>query len=210
MALDVLSIVGPLLVYRESGYDDTPGAAHPTRYEGLHVVDLRRKDAKPSLLDFFTEKQLVAALKADPWIRKFDNGEGDFKRAATLDDLVAALDRSYAQGKAEEGDCRFDVAFGSDTLVQQFYFHRVIGDTVAVRIFVDPGSEWCNRASGGQTIGLLMPMPASLRADLLKAQSGEAGLLAANAKAAGASYAQEWKVDVVEMAETLRKQLKKK
>jgi hypothetical protein len=200
--VELLSIVGPLLVYRESGGGYAPGTAHPTRYEVLRLLDVGRAGAQPSLLDFFGEKQLVAALKADRWIRKFDNGEGAFKRAGTLAELVDALDEEFAQGKAEEGDCAYDVSFDADGLVQQFYFHHLAGDKVAVRIVVAPGSEWCNRASGTQEIGLLLPIPARLRADLLKAQDGTAGFLARNRGAA--KFSQMWEVDVKELAEELR------
>ena len=203
--VEALSIVGPLLVYRESGGGYSPGAAHPSRYAVLKLLDLRRKDATPSLLDYFSEKELVAALKADRWIRKFDNGEGAFKRAGSLKELLEALDRAFAQGNAEEGDCRFDVSFDSDGMVQQFYFHHLAGKQVAVRILVPPASEWCNRASGEQEIGLLLPIPAALREDLLKAQDG-AGLLAGNRKGGLGKYGGEmWEVDVAELAEKLRK-----
>jgi hypothetical protein len=86
VTIEVLSIVGPLLAYREAAGGYTPGTAHPTRYDVLHVLDLRRADARPSLLDYFSEKQLVAALKADPWLRKFADPEGGFHRATTLGD----------------------------------------------------------------------------------------------------------------------------
>lgn len=197
VTFEVLSIVGPLMTYRESGEGYEPGTAHPTRYEVLHVLDLARPRAKPSLLDYFSETQMVAALKADPWIRKFANPERGFRRAATLQELVDALDPEWAQEKAEPGDCAFDVSFGRGGLVEQFYFHHLARDRVAVRIEVAPGSEWCNRVQGTQEVGLLLPIPARLREALLKAQSGQAGFLAANRAAGGApTYSESLEVDV--------------
>lgn len=196
VTFDVLSVVGTLVIIRETGDSYTPGTAHPTRYDVLHVRDFQRKDAKPSLLDFYTEKQLVQALKVDPWIRKFADPEGGFAEAATLKDLVASLDLEWAQQNAEHGDCAFDVSFSSG-MVGNFFFHHVRGDEVAVRIAVPPGSEWCNRAEGGQQIGLLLPIPERIRDDLLEAVRGEAGFLAANRKTAGSpTFSATWELDI--------------
>jgi hypothetical protein len=196
MAFDVLSIVGALVTYRESSAGYTPGTAHPTRYDVLHVVDLQRKGARPTLLDFYSETQLVRALQADRWIRKFAHPEGGFAKAATLEELVAALDLEWAQENAEEGDCAFDVSFDTD-MVERFFFDHVSRDRVAVRIAVPPGSEWCNRAAGGQQIGLLLPIPDRLREDLLAADRLQSGFLAGNRKAAGTtSFSAHWEVDV--------------
>lgn len=111
---DVLSIVGTLVSYRESGGGDTPGTAHPTRCELLQVRDVLRKGAKSSLLDSFSEAQIVQALKADPWVRKCADPEGGFESAASLKDLLETLDRGWAQGNAEPGDCAFDVSVDDD------------------------------------------------------------------------------------------------
>lgn len=196
ITLDVLSIVGTLVAYRESSGGYTPGTAHPTRYDVLHVADLHRRNAKPTLLDFYAETQLVRALKADPWIRKFANPEGGFAKAATLQELIEALDRERAPENAEDGDCAFDVSFDTN-MVEHFFFDHVSRDTVAVRIAVPPGSEWCNRTAGSQQIGLRLPIPERLRDDLLKAHRLESGFLAGNRKAAGTtSFSVHWKVDV--------------
>jgi hypothetical protein len=199
VSFDVLSVVGTFVAYRQSGNSNAPGTAHPTRYDVLTVRDLARKDAAPSLLDYYSEKQLVRALKVDPYLRKFANPEGSFAQATTLPALVEALDRGWAQEQAEEGDCRYNVVFSTD-MVEDFFFHHVTKDQVAVRIEILPSSEWCNRVGGTQQIGLLLPIPAKLRQDLLAAQRGEAGFLAANAKAAGvAGFSGHWEVDLREL-----------
>lgn len=196
--LEVLSVVGPLVSYRESGGGDIPGAAHSSGYEVLRVRDVRRPDAKVSLLDFFPEAQVVSALKADPWVRKFANPAKGFARAASLKDLVASLDAEWAQDNADyaDRDCTVDVSFDAE-MVEQFFFHHVAKDGVAVRIAVGAGSEWCNRAEGAHQIGLLLPVPASLKDDLAKARRGEAGFVASTRKAAGSpTYSETWEVDL--------------
>ncbi len=194
---EVLSIVGPFLSYRETSGGYTAGAAHPTGHVSLETRDLAR-DASPPLLDLFPEKPVVAALKADRWVRKFANPEGGFARATTVAQLLAALDPNWAQENAagEEPDCSLDVSFGG-SFGAEFYFHHVEKDRVAVRILVAPGSEWCNRAQGPQEIGLLLPIPDALRAHVAKAQRGEAGFLAGNRKAFGPpTYQGSWEIDV--------------
>lgn len=198
VTLEVLSVVGPLVSYRDSGGGYAPGTAHPSGYDLLKVRDVRRNEASPSLLDFFPEGQLVAALKADPWVRRFANPEKGFDRAASLKDLLEALDPDWAQENAEstDHDCSVDVSF-DDSIARQFFFHHLAKDRVAVRIAVGPGSEWCNRVEGPQQIGVLLPIPASLRDHLTKAQRGEAGFLAGNRKTAGSpSYSESWEVDI--------------
>jgi hypothetical protein len=198
VTFEVLSIVGPMLSYRETCGGYTAGAAHPTGYQVVSVRDLARPDASLRVADLFQEKALVAALKADRWVRKFANPEGGFARAKTVEQLVASLDPNWAQENegGEEPDCALDVSF-DDSFGRMFYFHHVEKDRVAVRILVPPGSEWCNRAGGPQEIGILLPIPESLRAPLGKAERGEAGFLAANRKAFGPpKYEGSWEVDI--------------
>jgi hypothetical protein len=198
VTFEVLSIVGPLVSLRESGGGDTPGAAHPSGYEVLRTRDALRPDATPSLLDLYPEKELVAALKADPFVRKFASPQKGFARAASLKDLVAALDPEWARENSEpsDDDCGFEVSFG-ESMVEQFYFHHLEKARVAVRIALAPGNEWCNRVGGRQELGLLLPIPEALRDPLLKAQRGEAGFLAGGRQAAGSpSYSESWEVDI--------------
>ena len=198
VTFEVLSIVGPVLSCRETSGGYTAGAAHPTGYQLVSVRDLARPDASLRVADLFPEKAVVAALKADRWVRKFANPERGFARATTIEQLRATLDTDWAQENegGEEGDCSLDVSF-DDSFGRMFYFHHVEKDRVAVRILVPPGSEWCNRANGPQEIGILLPIPESLRAHMGKAQRGEAGFLAANRKALGPlKYEGSWEVDI--------------
>lgn len=198
VTFEVLSVVGTLLSYRDAGGGYTAGTAHPTGHTLVAVRDLARPDVSPTILDLFPEKQVVAALKADRWVRKFANPERGFDRAATLADLVAALDPDWAQGNAtaDDHDCTVDVSFDG-SFGGMFYFHHVDKGRVAVRILVPPGSEWCNRANGPAEIGILLPIPDALRAHVGKAERGEAGFLAANRKAFGPlKYEGSWEVDI--------------
>ena len=198
VTFEVLSAVGPILSYREMSGGYTAGTAHPTGYTLVGVRDLSRADASPRLLDLFPEKQVVAALKADRWIRKFANPEGGFARATSVAELVAALDPDWAQENVtgDEPDCSLDVSFG-EGFGGMFYFHHVEKGRLAVRILVAPGSEWCNRLAQTQEVGVLLPIPDALRAHVAKAERGEAGFLAANRKAFGPlKYEGSWEVDI--------------
>ena len=202
ITIEVLSVVGPLITYRESGGGYAPGAAHPSGYRLLRFVDVSRKEAQPTLLDYFTEKQLVETLKADPWLRKFAAPDGGFTNAESLEELVDALDAEWARENAgpedeESDECEYDAWFGRDTFVQQFYFHHLERGQVAVHIEVGPGSEWCNRRSETHTIALLLPIPATLREPLRRAHKGKAGFLAASRDGRGAiQYSRDWQVDI--------------
>jgi hypothetical protein len=201
VTFEVLSAVGPILSYREMSGGYTAGTAHPTGYERLGTRDLSRADDSPRLLDLFPEKQVVAALKADRWLRKFANPERGFARATSVAELVAALDPDWAQENAagDEPDCSLDVSFG-DRFGGTFYFHHVEKGRLAVRIPVAPGSEWCNRLAGRQEVGLLLPIPDALRAHVGKAERGEAGFLAASRKAFGPlKYEGAWEVDIKDL-----------
>ena len=135
VTFEVLSAVGPILSYREMSGGYTAGTAHPTGYTLVGVRDLVRAAASPRLLDLFPEKQVVAALKADRWVRKFANPEGGFARATSVAELVAALDPDWAQENAtgNEPDCSLDVSFG-EGFGGMFYFHHVEKGRLAVRI----------------------------------------------------------------------------
>jgi hypothetical protein len=201
VTFEVLSVVGPILSYREMSGGYTAGTAHPTGYERLGTRDLSRADASPRLLDLFPEKQVVAALKADRWLRKFANPERGFARATSVAELVAALDPDWAQENAtgDEPECSLDVSFG-DGFGGTFYFHHVEKDRLAVRIPVAPGSEWCNRLALRQEVGLLLPIPDALRVHVARAERGEAGFLAANRKAFGPlKYEGAWEVDIKDL-----------
>jgi hypothetical protein len=201
--IEVLSIVGPLLAYRDSSEDYAAGAAHPISGQRVVVRDLSRPEASPRLTDLFPEKQVVAALKADRWVRRFASADGEFARARTTVDLLATLNPSRARNwDSDEQDCTADVSF-DDSFGTMFYFHHVEKDRVAVRIVVPPGSEWCNRAPGPVEIGILLPIPQGLRAQVEKAGRGEAGFLAANRAAFGAlEYEGSWEAALKDMIPT--------
>ncbi|HET8646145.1 MAG TPA: hypothetical protein VFO85_11685 [Vicinamibacteria bacterium] len=203
MSYEAMSVVGPLVAYRESWGGYQPGTAHPSRYEIQVVRDLSRPGAEVSLLDFYSEAQIVRALKADRFVRAFADPEGGFQSAATLDEVLGSLSSEYARSESlsdvDGGDCGFEVTFSRDML-KHFYFHDVVKDKVAVRVALAPANEWCTRIGGRQHLGLLLPLPAALKDDLLRARRGEAGFLAAARKPASAfTWSAEWEVDLQEL-----------
>lgn len=197
-----LSVVGPLVSLLVTGGGYSPGAAHPWAFETIEAIDVTRRGAKPSLLDYYTERQLVDALQADPWIRRFRDPDRPPAPASTLAALTAALNEARgAIGVAEDGPCPNDAYFSED-LVRNFAFHHLEGRRVAVRIGISHGSEICRGTM--HQVGLLLPVPAALRADLERAAKREAGFLAQDAKAVGApAYSGDWEVDLRALARQL-------
>src|SRR5947207_12367835 len=68
--IEPMSVVGPVVSYLETSDGYSPGAAHPYHSTSMVAFDITR-NAEASLLDFYSEKQIVDALKSDPWIRKY-------------------------------------------------------------------------------------------------------------------------------------------
>jgi hypothetical protein len=200
-ALRPLSVVGPLVSLHVAGDGYAPGAAHPYAYQTIEVTDVTRTGARPSLLDYYTERQIVGALEADPWIRKFRDPEA--KAASTLAELTAALNDARGGGDDGEPTCALDAFFDPD-LVRAFAFHQLEGGRVAVRIGIPHGAEIC-RGTFHQ-VGLLLPIPPALRAHLARAARREAGFLGKDGPAMGAAeYAAAWEVDLRVLARSLKR-----
>jgi hypothetical protein len=197
-----LSVVGPLVSLLVTGGGYAPGAAHPYAFQSIEVVDVTRPDAKPSLLDHYTERQIVRALEADPWIRWFLDPDRDADGFPTLAALAAALnDGVEAREVDEENPCLHDAYFGAE-LVRAFAFHHREGGRVAVRIGLSHASEVC-RGTMNQ-VGLLLPIPVALRADLARAAKRAGGFLARDAQGRGArEYSGSWAVDLRDVARRL-------
>jgi hypothetical protein len=197
-----LSVVGPLVSLLATGDGYAPGAAHPYAFQSIEVIDVSRPGAKPSLLDYYGERELVAALLADPWIRRFRDPDAPARPAATLAEVAAALnDGRGAMGEGAEASCDDDAYFSPD-LARAFAFHHREGGRVAVRIGIPHGAEVCRGAF--HQVALWLPVPAALRADLRRAARREAGFLARDAPAMGASeYSAAWEIDLRVLARTL-------
>lgn len=202
VAYKPLSVVGPLVSYLEvlDGY--SPGAAHPFAFETIQARDVSRDGTAISLMDLYSDRQILDALKADPWIRKFTSPKGTVASAATLAELVAFLNEAR-DTSADPDSCAMDASFGTD-LVQHFAFHHLEGGRVAVRIAIPYSAEVCRGTL--HQVGLLLPIPEGLRGDLQKAERLESGFLMKDVKRLGSPvYSDSWEVDLRALARQLRK-----
>lgn len=179
LTLSVRCAVGTLVCLHWEFYGDF-GGAHPEDMQGDVVEDVRNPtavqkalDGKSSvgLLKLFHEADVVAALKRDPFIKKHVADAKAFARARTVAALFAALDA--------RGDC---VQFLPSDVANDFAFHHLEGDRVAVRIGLGYGPEVCR---GQETVlGVLLPIPPSLARALRHASDRSKGFLGADAKGA--------------------------
>jgi hypothetical protein len=175
----VLSVVGPWVSYEHSrgGYT---GGAHPYASTSYVTEDVTKEKGAFSLLEVFPEKDVLAALKADSFIRKYIADEAAFKKAQTVEALLQSL------GAGE--DCVGFEYGGLESVKQSVAFHHVEGNKVAVRISFGYAGEVCR----GQhfVVGVLLPIPASLRPAFDRAAKRQEGFLMKDAKAVKAPTVQ--------------------
>ncbi|MFP2933188.1 hypothetical protein ACLESO_50190 [Pyxidicoccus sp. 3LG] len=171
-SMKVLSVVGPWVSYEQSDSGFT-GGAHP--YAGTTYIteDVTKDKGAFSLLGVFPEKDVLEALKADRFIRKHIRDEAAFKKARTVEALLQSL------GAGE--DCVGFEYGGLESVKRSVAFHHVEGNKVAVRISFGYAAEACR----GQhfVVGVLVPIPASLRPAFERAARREEGFLMKDAKA---------------------------
>ena len=171
----VLSVVGPWVSYEKSSSGFT-GGAHPYARTSYVTEDVTKPQGAFSLLDVFPEKDVLAALKADGFVRKHIHDEAAFKAAQTVEALMQSLEPGE--------DCvGFDVG-GLESVKHSVAFHHVEGDKVAVRIAFGYAAEVCR----GQkfVVGVLLPLPAAQRPAFERAARRQEGFLMKDAKAAKA------------------------
>lgn len=163
----VLSAVGPVVSYRQDQDEFCLPAAHPWGGATYHALDARKPGRKASLLDFFPDQEVLKALLADRLVAKALAG---FRPRTSLA-LVEKL-------KLTSEGC--DYGFDPDML-SAFAFHHLEGNRVAVRIGLSHG---CEAARGSLTqLGILLPIPASLKAPLQAAAALQGGFLMQDAEA---------------------------
>jgi hypothetical protein len=173
-SFQLLSVVGSIVSYDDTEYCAC-GGAHPSMTDEYRAIDLAqpgkvgdkksRKAAK--LNDLFPESDLLKALLADPLIRKAVQASKK-PEPQTLAKLMEAI----LYQDIESGDCGYSV---KENQLSQFAFHHVEGDQVAIRLSLSHAYETCR----GQMIqvGILLPIPPSLKKSLMLAASGKAGFL---------------------------------
>jgi hypothetical protein len=169
-AWTALSVVGPILSARQEQNATCEGTPHPSAESSLIAVDVSRPQHQPSLADWFEEKDLYAALVADGIVKKTLEA-GKLTAPATSAELLKLLSEN-------SGDCLF--RFEANSLTH-FAFHHLEAGKVAVRVGLPYG---CEAARGQLTqLGLLLPIPASLKEALEAADKRTQGFLAKDEKA---------------------------
>ncbi|WP_246357361.1 hypothetical protein [Pyxidicoccus fallax] len=175
----VLSVVGPWVSYEQTGAGFT-GGAHPYASTKYVTEDVTKPQGAFSLLDVFPEKDVLAALKADGFVRKHIHDEAAFKSATTVEALMQSLEPGE--------DCvGFDLG-GLESVKRSVAFHHVEGDKVAVRISFGYAAEACRGRNF--VVGVLLPIPASPRPAFERASKRQEGFLMKDAKAVKAPSVQ--------------------
>ncbi|HEV7861010.1 MAG TPA: hypothetical protein VGO91_20490 [Pyrinomonadaceae bacterium] len=183
-SIEVLSVVGPIVSISDNSGCDC-GGAHPSIAIVYRALDLSRpgevdlsyegykKHGKMvQLTDYFPDADIFRALLADSLIQKAFKSSGQ-RRPANLSALMKAI---YLQ-PVPVGECAYEL---SDDLLTRFAFHHLENGQVAVRLGLTHAYETCRGRS--TEIGILLPIPASLKQQLAQAQSGTAGFLMKDAK----------------------------
>ena len=167
----VLSVVGPWVSYELSNAGYT-GGAHPYARTTYVTEDVTKDKGAFSLLDVFPPEEVLKALKADGFVRKHIRDEAAFKSAKTVQAMLESL---------QPGDDCVGFEYGADSVQNSVAFHHVEGNKVAVRIAFGYDNEACR--GNKFVVGLLLPIPASLKPALERAAKRQEGFLMKDAKA---------------------------
>ncbi|KFE67477.1 hypothetical protein [Hyalangium minutum] len=167
----VLSVVGPWVSYEESNSGFT-GGAHPYASTSYVLKDVSKEQGSFSLMKVFPEKDVLKALKADTFVRKHISDQKAFDAAKTVEAMLETLD---------EGEDCVGFRYGLDAVERGVAFHHIEGNKVAVRIAFGYASEACR--GNFFVVGILLPIPASLKPALDRAAKRTEGFLMKDAKA---------------------------
>lgn len=167
----VLSVVGPWVSYEQS-FSGYTGGAHPYAHTSYALQDVTKAPGTFSLFDVFPEKEVLQALKADPFVRKHISDQESFDAAKTVEDMLGSL---------EPGDDCVGFHHGLDSVKRSVVFHHVEGNKVAVRISFPYDIELCR--GNKFVVGILLKIPASLKPALERAAQRTEGFLMKDAKA---------------------------
>ncbi|WP_244224343.1 hypothetical protein [Corallococcus sicarius] len=166
----VLSVVGPWVSYEDNSGGFTGGALYAIRIYVTEDVTKDKDRGAFNLLDVFPEKDVLKALKADEFVKQHVRDEAAFKKARTVEALLAIL--------VPGDDC---VGFQIDNVKRSVAFHHVEGNKVAVRIAFGYERPVCRGKMF--EVGVLLPIPESLRPALERARTRQEGFLMKDAKA---------------------------
>ena len=154
-----VSVVGDLLTVWESSAWQC--GAHPSAWQTFSMYSIANPHATPSILDYFDESDVVATLLTDKVVQRHLSPNSN---PQTLEDLQQAV---------KDDSC----AINFETLGNNFAFHSVKGDTVAVRFGLGYG---CGASSAGSfsslnngrftQLGVYLPISEALKKDLDRAE----------------------------------------
>lgn len=178
----LLSVVGPIISLRDNNSTTCDQAAHPggeTRYTAIDLskagnvgykelemeVDLSNPGKIVKLTDIFGEAEILSALLADPLVREALSRSGS--RPQTLSKLI----EEFAGGANVTDKHCYSV---SEDMLTRFAFHHIENGKVAVRLGLS-GAGPCREFL--TEIGILLPIPPSLRTALAQAEAGKEGFL---------------------------------
>jgi len=182
-SVEPLSSVGSIVTLHESGYSMCPGCSRPHRWDRVLALDLAprsgkaRKEGPPrpaSLLDLWTERQVLAAFGADKVLREFVSAEEPPSSLAAFWKLFR-----NAKQTGDEGSCDYDLQIGPQIL-QAFSFDRIENGQVVVLAWAPARSPACRGQN--KRITLTLPIPERYRVALDQAARLQAGYLASGAK----------------------------
>jgi hypothetical protein len=185
----LLSVVGSIVSFKDELYSFCKPSAHPSievRFTSVDMsrsgelvykdsgayppldIDLEKSRMALSLTDIFPEAQILKALLADPVIKKTLSGT-----PKSLAELAGQLEGQTI----ESGKCGFELR--KDYLTR-FAFHHVEKNMIAVRLGLPPNSGAC-RTQHAQ-IGLLLPIPSTLKEVVTLADLNKEGFLMVHLK----------------------------
>jgi hypothetical protein len=164
-----LSRVGIYQTTKVETYTECAQAAHPSMAHDFHTID--KNTTLPVRLDqIFNTTDIYNALVKDKVVSKALNDAN--LHPTNYSDLQDMLQNKsiFVDNDAKGGEIH---SMLNDKILSNFAFLDVKGDKVAVRLLMDYAGE-AARYSEDQ-LGILLPIPRSLRQDLLEASQGKHG-----------------------------------
>lgn len=181
----LMSVVGSIISIQDHYYLGCEQTAHPGGESRFIAIDLSKPtkgvarraedsdytmpDNVVSLAEIFREEDILRALLADALIKKALASSEKSGTPKTLAQLLEAFDTGVSVAE-DERNC-FSI---SKDLLTRFAFHHVEGDKVAVRLGLS-GTGVCRELL--TQIGILLPIPESLKPVLTNASAGKRGFL---------------------------------
>jgi hypothetical protein len=132
-------------------------------------IDMSKRSV--TLLDFFTEREVVDALLTDSAVRKALQFQKSGEPPKTIIQLIKVFNEEQLAIETKDG-CTYLLP---EDLITRFAFHHVEGNKVAIRLALPPDVGAC-RTSYAQ-LGILLPIPDSLRSALELARTRKEGFL---------------------------------